>query len=526
MNRVSKSRIVYSLIVLLLCLIVANCNRIIEQRKHYYYDRGMKLFNNSDYINAAKEFGKALQLDERYFDALYMKCMSHYNAGDYGTAQACFDKSAAERPEDVRVKLKIAECLLIGGRPGRTKNYFNTVISRLAENNRDAKILMLKYYLKLGNLVEAEKIIDKLLKEGEKDTRFFALLTQFKAEQNKLPEAADIALKHFSVNLDWMTAMQRIIKRLKSSENYDALEKIYTKIIEQAKDKNKLLYQQELANLYRQRGEEEKEERLFRVMLNDYPDMFEVKRDYINYLNHYNRKSQIEPFINEAINKQPQNIDLKKLSIEYYMQTGQTQKAFQTAEKIISTLPAADNSYFDFQNILADLHFRGGEYEKAKRIVEDILSKHRLDRGARFLRCKIYTQEGNALSAIGELRQLVSENPTIAEFSYYLGLAHQMRGENASAEKAFRTALDISPDYKEVLKKWIAIYPKKGSLSEPEIKIKRYLELHPNDSEIKELQESIQRQKADIMSFSNISEKAKHSVAFCSPSISCCHQKS
>ena len=64
MNRVCKPRIVYSLIVLLLCLIVANCSRIIEQRKHYYYDRGMKLFNNRDYINAAKEFGKALQFDE------------------------------------------------------------------------------------------------------------------------------------------------------------------------------------------------------------------------------------------------------------------------------------------------------------------------------------------------------------------------------------------------------------------------------------------------------------------------------
>jgi len=72
MNRVSKLRIGYSLIVLLLCLIVANCNRIIEQRKQYYYERGMKLFNRGDYDKAVQEFGKALQIDEGYIDALYM----------------------------------------------------------------------------------------------------------------------------------------------------------------------------------------------------------------------------------------------------------------------------------------------------------------------------------------------------------------------------------------------------------------------------------------------------------------------
>ena len=112
MNRASKLRIVYSLIVLLLCLIVVNCSRIIEQRKHYYYDRGMKLFNNSDYINAAKEFEKALQFDERYFDALYMRGMSNYSMGDYAAALNSFQKVLEERKEDIPLKLKIGECYI------------------------------------------------------------------------------------------------------------------------------------------------------------------------------------------------------------------------------------------------------------------------------------------------------------------------------------------------------------------------------------------------------------------------------
>ena len=81
MNRAGKLKIIYSLIVLFLCLIVVNCSRIIEQRKHYYYDRGMRLFNKGDYGNAVQEFGKALQIDEGYIDAHYMTGMSKYTLG-------------------------------------------------------------------------------------------------------------------------------------------------------------------------------------------------------------------------------------------------------------------------------------------------------------------------------------------------------------------------------------------------------------------------------------------------------------
>ena len=150
MNRVSKLRIGYSLIVLFLCLIVANCNRIIDQRKHYYYDRGMKLFNKGDYVNAIQEFGKALQIDERYFDAIYMQGMCNYSRGDYAAAIGPFKKALAERQGDINLKLKLAECFINAmgeGKGVRQRTYFADVISPLAEKNRDARIMLLRFYL-------------------------------------------------------------------------------------------------------------------------------------------------------------------------------------------------------------------------------------------------------------------------------------------------------------------------------------------------------------------------------------------
>ena len=129
---------------------------------------------------------------------------------------------------------------------------------------------------------------------------------------------------------------------------------------------------------------------------------------------------------------------------------------------MLRAIPKDTNNYIEFQNILAELYFKSGEFGKAKINAEEILSKYKRDRDARFLLCKIYIQEEKALPAIGDLRLLVSENPTVAEYNYYLGLAHEMRGETDLAKKAFGAALESSPGYKDALKKWIALCPKKG----------------------------------------------------------------
>ena len=227
----------------------------------------------------------------------------------------------------------------------------------------------------------------------------------------------------------------------------------------------------------------------------------------MNFLVRDNKKGDAELFLNEEIDKQPKNIQLIKMRSDLLVQAGQVQKAYQQVEVMLRTIPVDTKEYIEFQNILADLYFRSGEYGKAKIIAEEILSKYPRDRDALFLLCKLYMRENKTLPAIGELRLLVSKNPTVAEYSYYLGLAHEMRKENDLAKKAFGNALDNSPGYKDALKKWIALSPKGDSLGEAEKRINNYLYIHPDDKEIKILQQSNQEQKTGSITSSNVAEK-------------------
>jgi tetratricopeptide (TPR) repeat protein len=300
--------------------------------------------------------------------------MSNYSFGDYGAALNSFRKASAERHEDIPLKLKIAECFIntIGtrgkGRLVELQAYFKSVMFPLADKNRDARILLLRYYLAENKLIEAEEIIEGLLRDGEKASDFYVVLVQFKVKKNKVSEAKDIALKSFSYTPDWMKAMKLLIDQLNGPENYQSLEKIYKKMIEQVP--NKLPYQQDLANIYRKQGNLEMENMLLQEMLKSNPDNLQVKTEYVNFLIRYNRKGDAESFLDGEINKQPANIQLKKIRIDFFVQSGQMQKAYQQTEEVLRALPKDTNNYIEFQNIFADICFRSGEYEKAKINVE------------------------------------------------------------------------------------------------------------------------------------------------------------
>jgi uncharacterized protein YmfQ (DUF2313 family) len=57
------------------------------------------------------------------------------------------------------------------------------------------------------------------------------------------------------------------------------------------------------------------------------------------------------------------------------------------------------------------------------------------------------------------------------------------------AERAFRDALEINPNYKDALKKWLAVYPMDGTVLEVKKVFDRYLSANPKDKEVIALRE-------------------------------------
>ncbi len=88
------------------------------------------------------------------------------------------------------------------------------------------------------------------------------------------------------------------------------------------------------------------EDMLLQEMLQSYPDNLQVKSDYMNFLIRYNRTGEAESFLNEEINKQPENIQLKKMRIDLFVQSGQMKKAYQQTEEMLRKISKRYNKLY------------------------------------------------------------------------------------------------------------------------------------------------------------------------------------
>jgi cellulose synthase operon protein C len=496
------------LLLFLLCMLLPQwgCQRFYEQQKNLYLEKGRELFQQGAYIPAAKKFQNALVYDDRCTEAMYMLGQCNLQIEDYKTAVGWFEKVEKQQPDNLDIKLKIAEIYLAWGRPKKTEKSYEAILA-IDPKNTIARKVKLEYFVQNGRLSEAENLVNELLKEGKQDTRFYKVLTEYYIKRDQYPEAVKTALEHFTFSSYWMKAITQLIQGLKASGSDEELIKIYTMIIDQAL--NKVPYQEALSTLYRKANNKEREEQLFQKLLKSNPNVLQIKLNYIDYLLYYKQQNQAKVFLDLQLKENPEATALTESLVNYYVQTQQINAAVQLIQESLAKLPRKTNSYVVLQNKLAAIYFDNGDFDTAAAIAEDVMSQSPSNRDARFLLCKINLVQGDIGPVIGELRLLSRENQNIAEFHYYLGLAHDLKDEPVLAEREFREALTINPNYKDALKEWVAVYPMQGALTEVELRIDKYLRSNPEDQDIIALREEFLKRKGDRSSFSSTMPQAK-----------------
>ena len=502
-----------ALLLLLSCMLLplCGCQRFYDQQKKFYLEQGRELFNRGDYITAAEKFQNALVFDDRCVDAIYMIGQCNFALGNYVEAMGWFQKAELEQPNNLELKLKIAEASLSFGSQKRRLNTraYNAIQSVLAidPKNTAARQLLLEFFINNSRLTEAESLINDLVKEGKQDERYFKALTDYYIKKTQYSQALKTALEHFTFNKYWMKTMPNLIQRIEENNDQEGLILIYNKMLQQVPDK--VPYQEALSTLYRKNRDKDRENQLFQKLLQSNPEVLQVKVNYIGFLIYYKQQNQAKAFLDSQIKKDPEEIALTRALVNYYVQTQQMDAAVRLIQESLTRLRPKTNNYIELQNILATIYFNNGDFDMAETLAQEVVRQSGSNCDARFLLCKIQLIQGDIVDAVGTLRRLIRANPNIAEYHYYLGLAHEMRDEPVLAEREFREALTMNPNYKDALKKWLAIYPMQGVLTEVEVVLDRYLKSNPKDEDIIALREAFLKRKDDSNSLSDRMLQAK-----------------
>lgn len=167
-----------------------------------YYERVLESADDINGVDVNERVAEALALVGEYESALayyeQIKGKSNDVLFKYG-----FTASQVNKPE---LAIKVWEELL-------TKD----------DNYHSVYPELIKMYLKVNNLTEAEKTLEKALLYDEYNKELYFLSGEIKQAQGKFDEAKVHYRKSLSIDFDYKEALMRLVQLLKAEEDYEEI---------------------------------------------------------------------------------------------------------------------------------------------------------------------------------------------------------------------------------------------------------------------------------------------------------------
>jgi len=379
------------------------CNRDPNARKQKYFDSGSRYFTQGKYHEAAIEFLNAIKIDPQFAKAHYLLAKTSMRLGAWPDAYRELKRTVEIDPGNVDAQIELGDLLI-----------------------------------QAHSFSEAQDVVDKLLKVDANSADAHALQADLDVAQNK----REAALK------EQQTAIALDPNRLDSYLRLAALQSPTQAAVAESTLKKALLIDpkfvpaiESLAALYQKDGRTADAEDLLKRGIQLDPRSFKARRNLAEFYVSQNRKADAEQVINQAKNDLSDQPNMYRVLGDYYVETGDLDKAAAEFAVLSKQRPKDLNLREDFVELL----LRQNKVDEATRLNDEILSANPKDSGAQMLRGRILNLRGKFKAAIDVLQAALKDAPEHAGGHYQLGVALSNTGNNVRAEEEWRQAVKLEP---------------------------------------------------------------------------------
>jgi cellulose synthase operon protein C len=412
MNR----QVVVRLLVIgfLISTLLTGCSRDPNVRKQKYLESGDRYFAKEKYREAAIQYSNALQVDPRFAAAHYQLGETYLKLGDVARAFQELSRSIELMPDNYRARIDVANLLLAARNPDGSSN---------------------DEYLK-----QARVHLDLLLLKQPQNPQVLQAWGDYYAAQNNLAAA--------------MQQMQKAI----------------------AADPNRSESYLDLALLQLRANSPDQAELNFKKASELDPKAMNAQLALAGFYQSRNRLPEAEQQYQHAIQVAPKDPTPREALVRLYMMEGKKVDAEGVVKQAKKDLGDTPEGY----RMLGDFYFANGELDKAiveyasiyndhpkdiqvkKNYVQLLILKNRLDEAGKLnnellksnphevdaliYRGQIQLRRNNDIGAVDSLQEALKEDPSNAVAHYHLGLAFDMRHDDARAESEWREAVQLRPD--------------------------------------------------------------------------------
>jgi tetratricopeptide (TPR) repeat protein len=500
------------------------CNQSPEARKARHLERAQQYFNDNKLREAIIEYRNVLQIQPTNPEALKNTGLAHYELKEFAQAYGFLSRAKEVAPDDVDVRLKLANMYLGGREFDKARKESSFVLERQPKNF-EALLVYAGGAKTPEELDEALKRLESLRGELDGRARFhlaIAALQMRKGDTQSGEREMKEAIAREPSSADARTALGTYYL---SARQFEQAAEEFRKADELSPVNSQA--RMNLIDFYIASGKSAEARELLAETTKNAPDFVPAWHRSAEVALSEKRFGDARIAIDAVLKKNDGDLTARMLLGRLYLAEHKTSEAKQELQRVIRSEP----KYAQARYQLALVHLAEGNPAQARTELGEAVAANPDFTEAKLLLAQLNLQAKAYQAAIGGLQQLAAKQPEKAQYWFLLGSAYlatkepekaleslqrfqriapkdpqgpllsgmalRALGKSAEAQKEFEAALRLDPGYVPALQQIIVPQLSKGDVAGAIRRVEEQTAKAPQSGRIQHLLGGLQFRKGD-----------------------------
>lgn len=399
-----------SVVTLLIAgVLLAGCHGDPSVRKQKYLESGNRFSASGSYKEASIQYLNALKVDEDFAEAHYLLAHAYEHLGQFNAAISELGRTVDLSPRDYAARIELGNLQFAADRTDEAEEQA-TAVDTAQPDNAAAHALLSAVAARRGHKERALDEIRRAVSLEPNVAAYHENLALLLADTPATSSAAEEELKR-AISIDPRAVNARLLLAAFYARHNRTVEAEKVGWGAVAADPASIAARTNVAQIILKRGDNARAEEVLRQASKDFAD-------------------------------NPQGVSLLA---DYYVGTGQFEKARAELETLVKTHPGNDSLHKFLIRVLLQTE----NYPAARTEVAELVKSRPHDPEVAALNGAVILGGGNANAAETALQASAHDFPNDASIQYWLGKAALAKGDCVLAEASFRQAAELNPSSRE-----------------------------------------------------------------------------
>lgn len=484
-------RVVISVLLLASALSLTACGQ--ADRKQAYFDRGVELMQQGDYVHAKLELKNALQIDAKDASAWYWLGEAEAAQKNWKNAFGAYSKAAQLDPANIQARAKRAKLLLDANQRDDAQTDIDAIL-KAEPQNADGLALRGALEARNGDMDAAAKDAKAALASDPGHADAILLLAAVQRERGKLSESRRLLETGIQAHPQDQRMRLSLAAVCQELGDVPAAREQLERLVEM--EPGQLEHVARLAGFLTKAGDEDAARKVLRAAVAANPDRVDAKLLLVQWTAQQQGADAAIELLQQLIADHPDTEQLRFALAELDRKSGKTDEAVAVYRTIIER-KGVELEGLAARNQLASLLLSQKRLDDAAALVAEVLGESPRDTDALQTRAVIELMRKQPDKAIADLRDVLQYSPSSVRALILLAKAHAMNKEVALAQDALEKAVDAAPSEPQAYLELAQLKVETGDMQGASHTLERFLERVPDNAEVQSALARIQLSQQD-----------------------------